>query len=1270
MNNKKRSAFTIVELVIVIAVIAILSAVLIPTFGAIIKDANVAADQTAAASLTTELHIYLKGNTIDSEEELMTALEESGVGEKLVPKALAYGYHFWFDMKNQMIVAMTATEVNELDLSAQTASVEQDGVALASEVNVIADNTNYANVGIRDVFDKGYYLISNCGNLADALNLIENLKDGADYKSLIKYLENAVNNDADNTAATAVLNKVKETTIRTQFGVFFYSNTVKYEHISSSASYLSGPYYNYTEDKTVDSAPNPTGGTAIKLPSNIKAVMEGGLNYATAQGTTVVMPSVNAVIDIFTPASTNAIISIGGVEHIVTTADCAEHNDTCDVLAKKDGTIVEHLELKLAFENFYVNYEAKADGTTTDRLVDGTTEPNKVYVAYRNGRLQLFAVNSANTNETSNKVQEWKIDETATKYGNFTIDPKTGAIDLTTAEYEVVDDKYVCEVPVKAIAKNINGDIVEDTVTVVVIKPVTATLDLGSTKLAFGNPPASYPALTFNGPLTSYGVSASVIYTRDIDGVDPLNLRNNYVLNIDTNNIVGLLYDGNKMSFKTNAYGELISNTYSFKVSVDGCFETVVSGEIADATAAPVRFNYKQYNQAGRPQQYYVGTSAAEGTNKVMLSDLFTLSEVNKAKLGNATVTIYVDAELDGSLYPSYEIKKMFAAYAEMLEAGEIDENPYTLNAKYTEAVTESNWNSASIEFIGTITSEYTIYVEISPEYDVSTVVRLEVINGVINVSDLNDLPADDEGKITLGGNVALHGDCKIETGTTINVGAHTLYGNGYVIDAEEYKSSEQVGVSVLVTYSCSKCAKGSWHIVHDSKQENKTEMPCYLSNVNMITIDDGKVENIYVNGPVYPNLQYTQDDCTDTTHANHAYTPYYVSGIKTTGDSTISNSYIKGFRQPVLVAGDAAVGSLVDFTNDKGVADKKAEITTPADNATLTNTILHGGNLANLTIASGNVILNDVTTVQDFYGMTPTVDYASTDTFKVTGVGIMLEGTTVASNDILVAATEFAKAFVNAGHGDGTSTAVENKLSQLIRPLSTKVDINGSFTQHNWVEKHRENIKLPTVPVYTGKEVEMEFVLNTIFNGVEMSGINLGRMGRFMHLTHQDIAVKGEENVNNRITNTNKDGGNVGNKNELVNLGIIFIDVEEAEGDPVVKSSYVQYLVHIDESGSTSRKHATAELQLSESIGIDVTSILTGGADASLCVWSYADGRAWLPNKGGITGQYSYATIIEESTNWDTVHVVTDNDRYYDGYYATSDAYKTEYAWEINNRD
>lgn len=55
MNKKSnRKGFTIVELVIVIAVIAILATVLVPTFGDVISNANKAAAQQEARNLYTQ----------------------------------------------------------------------------------------------------------------------------------------------------------------------------------------------------------------------------------------------------------------------------------------------------------------------------------------------------------------------------------------------------------------------------------------------------------------------------------------------------------------------------------------------------------------------------------------------------------------------------------------------------------------------------------------------------------------------------------------------------------------------------------------------------------------------------------------------------------------------------------------------------------------------------------------------------------------------------------------------------------------------------------------------------------------------------------------------------------------------------------------------------------------------------------------------------------------------------------------------------------------
>ena len=69
MKNNRKKGFTIVELVIVIAVIAILAAVLIPTFSNVIKKANESAVQQAAAALYREaLALDLADGTQDGKE--------------------------------------------------------------------------------------------------------------------------------------------------------------------------------------------------------------------------------------------------------------------------------------------------------------------------------------------------------------------------------------------------------------------------------------------------------------------------------------------------------------------------------------------------------------------------------------------------------------------------------------------------------------------------------------------------------------------------------------------------------------------------------------------------------------------------------------------------------------------------------------------------------------------------------------------------------------------------------------------------------------------------------------------------------------------------------------------------------------------------------------------------------------------------------------------------------------------------------------------------
>ena len=73
MKKRNVKAFTVVELVIVIAVVAVLAAVMIPTFGALVEKANISADEAEITSLNTQLAI----NEVENADDLYALIKET-----------------------------------------------------------------------------------------------------------------------------------------------------------------------------------------------------------------------------------------------------------------------------------------------------------------------------------------------------------------------------------------------------------------------------------------------------------------------------------------------------------------------------------------------------------------------------------------------------------------------------------------------------------------------------------------------------------------------------------------------------------------------------------------------------------------------------------------------------------------------------------------------------------------------------------------------------------------------------------------------------------------------------------------------------------------------------------------------------------------------------------------------------------------------------------------------------------------------------------------
>ena len=102
MKRSTKKGFTIVELVIVIAIIAILAAVLIPTFASLIQKANTSADIQAVRQMNT----YLAINEVDEPKtinEVFKALENGGMTAKDYHPLVSGRFFFWDRTLNRVL---------------------------------------------------------------------------------------------------------------------------------------------------------------------------------------------------------------------------------------------------------------------------------------------------------------------------------------------------------------------------------------------------------------------------------------------------------------------------------------------------------------------------------------------------------------------------------------------------------------------------------------------------------------------------------------------------------------------------------------------------------------------------------------------------------------------------------------------------------------------------------------------------------------------------------------------------------------------------------------------------------------------------------------------------------------------------------------------------------------------------------------------------------------------------------------------------------------
>lgn len=112
MKKTNKKGFTIVELVIVIAIVAILAAVLIPTFSSIINKANQSSDIQAVRQMNMALAAESVENTPSNIEAVIRILAAAGYNaeDKLIPVSTGHSF-YWYKTYNLIVLVKGTNEL-------------------------------------------------------------------------------------------------------------------------------------------------------------------------------------------------------------------------------------------------------------------------------------------------------------------------------------------------------------------------------------------------------------------------------------------------------------------------------------------------------------------------------------------------------------------------------------------------------------------------------------------------------------------------------------------------------------------------------------------------------------------------------------------------------------------------------------------------------------------------------------------------------------------------------------------------------------------------------------------------------------------------------------------------------------------------------------------------------------------------------------------------------------------------------------------------------
>ena len=839
VRNSKRKAFTIVELVIVIAVIAILAAVMIPTFGGVIESANVSADKQMLSGMNSQISIYIgTGNKIETEADLWEALKgEKTTGgtdftTKLNPKSAKHGYHYFYESASQTVQLREYSDFTKpANASFGKMTVRADGL------EVRAAGEDFALASPRSFMD-GFYFLDKVadgeGNdFAKLFESIENLSktETSVYTDRRDVITNLSNRDDNKDFADKLVERLNVTAILTDKDPITNGGEVDHVYIPE----------NKTDDKdytlksgsiSVSAKFNVT----VTLPENVNP--GEALNDMTEQLQTRETPAalkVEATITFETEDElAEKIGEIFGVGSV--TGGTITINGSITASATEKEVVIGEQTIALKYQNPVTE---QVDVSASGNIVNNYIALNKI----KHGDIDISFTHGELLGADGTKVfyqdVEWEIVD-APAGVSFNEDKTKLIVDSTFAGTSIT-------LKAKPVAVNDEAqkEALAGTVTLTVVKVNSIEVDFGA--LVGQDLEDLTVSVKYSDATTAAKFSGIVLYYTLMDGtaltpftpaeIATLGAPSVTMTTTDTYFTVAAPVNNEyNFVFKTDAIKNITGKvTETVTVAVEDVATYAVKVNIEPSIFAPVHVYKNDF-------RYTVGNA-----NTITLEKLFGLSTFFAGK----------DANFNGKVQI-----KTYNADPDYVSEGKYTQ-AYTSGTDYVFTANTSDWKQSTIQ----LNKLGPTAVEISTTGDnaVSYIVEVNVVAGK-NITQ--------KSEFAIGGSttsLVLHSDLSgfaPANGSVLQLsGGASLYGNYYTIDASGFKDADGktgflgLGSSTATGYT-------------------------------FVNLTNGSLNQVVLSGPVYPDAAIM--DRLDTAG-------YFCFGIGIYGSSnTINDCFLSGFNSPI----------------------------------------------------------------------------------------------------------------------------------------------------------------------------------------------------------------------------------------------------------------------------------------------------------------------------------------------------------------------------------